>query len=130
MFVSLVTPGMVNTDLSRWLPLWQRVMVYPLLPWFLRSPSQGAESVVQVALSPALKGVTGKFLDGKEPLHIAIASSEASHSKEISSALWAESLRLVQAIDSYLDDEDSRIAAGAGNLSLNEHKLLDHRSQL
>ena len=121
MLASIVTPGMVNTDLSRWLPLWQRVLVYPILPWVLRSPSKGAESVVQVALSPVLNGVTGKFLDGKEPLHRAIASSEASHSKEISSALWAESLRLVQAIDRYLDDEDTKIAAGAGSLSLNEH---------
>ena len=108
---------MVNTDLSRWLPLWQRLLVYPVLPWILRSPSQGAESVMQVALSPALNGVTGKFLEGKAPpLHRPIASSEASHSTEISSALWAESLRLVEAIDRHLDEEDAQIAADIGIL--------------
>lgn len=113
-----MTPGMVNTDLSRWMPLWQRVLAYPVLPWILRSPRQGAESVVQVAISPALNGLTGLFLDGKEPLHRPIASSDASHSKEISSALWAESLRLVEAIDRHLDEEDARIAADAGILKL------------
>ena len=110
-FCFKVTPGMVNTNLSRWLPTWQRFALAPILPLVLRSPNQGAEAVVRVATSPALKGISGRFFDEKET---PFDSSAASQSKEIASSLWEESVRLIRSIEREIEEEDRLSAISNG----------------
>jgi len=45
-----VTPGMVNTDLSRSYSSWFLMLTLPLRSLLLRSPTQGAESIVHCAV--------------------------------------------------------------------------------
>jgi NAD(P)-dependent dehydrogenase (short-subunit alcohol dehydrogenase family) len=56
-----VSPGMVNTSLSRFLSPPQRLLALLLQPLLLRSPAKGAESVLY-ALSAPEKDVAGQYL--------------------------------------------------------------------
>jgi len=44
--INTVTPGIVYTDLGRWAPYWQRFLGAPLMHTFLRTPKEGAASVI------------------------------------------------------------------------------------
>jgi len=50
--INTVTPGVVNTELSRNSPWWLLYLTYPLRALLLRSPAQGADAVVHAAVSP------------------------------------------------------------------------------
>jgi NAD(P)-dependent dehydrogenase (short-subunit alcohol dehydrogenase family) len=95
--INTVTPGIVYTDLGRWAPLWSRVLAAPIMHTFLRTPMQGAASVIHASISEDVKQKSGVFLyDGKEilPSSLArsVATAEAVHKetlsifKEVSSA--------------------------------------------
>jgi NAD(P)-dependent dehydrogenase (short-subunit alcohol dehydrogenase family) len=91
--VNAVTPGMVNTDLSRFMPWWQRALSFPLRSLILRSPEKGAETVVYASTSPDLTGISGKYLGDCK----IIEASVQSQSKELARAVIAESQRIVDA---------------------------------
>jgi len=57
-----VTPGMVNTELGRVAPLWLQYLSFPLRRYFLRTPEQGAESVLYAATSDDIRGISGAFI--------------------------------------------------------------------
>ena len=81
---------MVRTNLGRFAPLWQRILLFPL-SFLLRSPEKGAETIVFMAEAESLKGVSGKyFYDCKE-----IEPSERAKSESLASSVWTESLKLV-----------------------------------
>ena len=44
-----VTPGVVNTNLNRFLPWWQRTLLSPLMAAVLRTPDQGAAPLIALA---------------------------------------------------------------------------------
>lgn len=67
--VNCVHPGIVDTD------LYQMVLWSPLISGlFFRTPTEGAETILYAALSPAMEGVSGCYL---EDCSLANPSSEA-----------------------------------------------------
>jgi NAD(P)-dependent dehydrogenase (short-subunit alcohol dehydrogenase family) len=90
--VNAVDPGGVATDFARnngWVP-WLRHRISLLRSRQYRTPAQGAETIVRLALSEDLAGVTGKyFKDRKEQ-----GSSELSYDLAVQDRLWALSAEL------------------------------------
>jgi retinol dehydrogenase 14 len=58
---------------------------------FLRTPEQGAQTLIYLATSPQVAGVTGNYYDDKEP----VEPSEQARDDEAASRLWGESCKLV-----------------------------------
>jgi len=90
--VNAVDPGSVATHFARnngWLP-WLKHRLYYRLKGQLRTPAQGAETIVYLASSEDVRGKTGKyFRDGKEN-----RSSVISYDRTVQEALWASSVEL------------------------------------
>jgi retinol dehydrogenase-14 len=64
--------------------------VFRRLGFVMRSPQKGAETVIWLATSPDVEGVTGKyFLDKKE-----IRSSKISYDVDVARRLWQISAEL------------------------------------
>jgi len=87
-----VDPGGVATHLGRnnGFTSWMRHIGYHALKRELVSPTRGAETVVYLASSPEVDGVTGKsFYRNREA-----PSSPVSHDQDIATRLWDLSLRL------------------------------------
>lgn len=89
-------PGMVRTGFGRdgwgvWGLLWDR-----LAPKV--SPSEGADTVVYLALEPGLAGTTGRYFYRRRP----VRSSAASYDVEAQERLWEVSEALVAAAGIHL----------------------------
>ena len=84
-------PGVVATRLAKDAALWLRIL-WPLMSPMLLSPEKGAETVVYLASSPDVEGVTGKYFVEKTP----VTSSAESHSEEVAKRLWDISAELVK----------------------------------
>lgn len=99
-----VTPGMVNTNLNRFLPWWQRVLIAPVLPLLLKTADQGARPVITLAsaedtnarsMNGGFYGVgTGTDTDAL----LALSPSAAAQSPALARAVWEYSEILVQHI--------------------------------
>jgi NAD(P)-dependent dehydrogenase (short-subunit alcohol dehydrogenase family) len=90
--VNAVDPGGVATNFARNNGLWHWVKhrIYYLKKRQLLTPAQGAETVVYLASSDDVMGITGRyFVDKKER-----RSSELSYDRAIQEDLWASSVRL------------------------------------
>jgi NAD(P)-dependent dehydrogenase (short-subunit alcohol dehydrogenase family) len=91
--VNAVHPGLVATDIWKgdgwWSPLAD--LLDPLFKLLVRSPEKGAETVVYLAASPEVAGVSGKYFFDQEP----VRSSPASYDEETARRLWAVSAELV-----------------------------------
>lgn len=86
-----VTPGMVNTDLGRIAPLWLQYLSWPLRHFLLRTPEQGAESVLYAATSPDMRGISGVFIgDCKE-----IKPSKLASDPQFSRQVYEETERVI-----------------------------------
>jgi len=90
--VNAVDPGGVATNFARnngWTH-WLKHRLYYLRKGKLLTPAQGAETVVYLASSDEVKGVTGRyFMDKKEK-----RSSDISYDKAMQEKLWAFSVEL------------------------------------
>jgi len=89
---SAVDPGCVATNFARnnGLVPWLKHRLYYLLKGQLRTPAQGAETIVYLATSDEVEGMTGKyFMDKKE-----MRSSDISYAGAVRESLWASSVRL------------------------------------
>lgn len=89
--VNACHPGVVNTALleggfDRWWTRW----LWPIARRFTVTPEEGAETVLHLATSPEVEGVTGKYFKRKAPAN----SSLISHDATIGARLWNVSLRL------------------------------------
>ncbi len=84
-------PGVVATTLAKDAALWLRIL-WPLMSPMLLSPEKGAETVIYLASSPDVEGVTGKYFVEKTP----VKTSEESYNKEVASRLWDASAELVK----------------------------------
>ena len=85
--VSLCTPGMVNTELSRFAPAWLRFLSAPLRWAALRTPAAGADTPAWLCASDDAEAAGangGYFYDRKR-----IAASAAACSEDNARALWA-----------------------------------------
>lgn len=84
--IYIVSPGVVNTNLNRFLPLWLRTLIAPLQYLILRSPDQGAETPFWAAISddPLVLQGHGQYFKDLKP-H---CSSETSRSTELQDKVW------------------------------------------
>ena len=88
--VNAVHPGGVATD------LWKTnfPVVGPALKWvtglFALTPEQGADTVIYLASSPEVDGISGKYFANREP----IPSSDESYDEEVAGRLWRVSMSL------------------------------------
>jgi NAD(P)-dependent dehydrogenase (short-subunit alcohol dehydrogenase family) len=94
MVSNAVNPGGVATSLGRnnGLLSWSRHLLYYALKRELISPKRAAETLVYLALDPAVEGISGKYFYMKRQ----IESSPASHDLSAAANLWALSLRLTR----------------------------------
>jgi len=88
--VNALHPGFVNTNFAREGNSPLRFLM-PLMQLFARSPEEGAETVIYLASSPEVKGVTGKYYKDKEP----VKSSPTSYQSEPAEKLWERSEEIV-----------------------------------
>lgn len=84
-------PGLVESDLlkggfDRWWLKW----LWPIATRFMITPEEGATTVLHLAASPAVEGVTGKYFKKMR----AATSSLLSHDAVVGARLWNISLRL------------------------------------
>ncbi len=84
-------PGVVATNIAKEAVLWLR-LAWTLLRPVLLSPDQGAETVIYLASSPELEGVTGKYFIKKTQ----VTSSPESHNRDVARRLWQVSTELTR----------------------------------
>jgi len=63
--VNVVSPGIVNTELARYLPAWAYYLSYPVRALLLRSPEHGAQSVLFAAVATRSRlgpGIEDRFV--------------------------------------------------------------------
>lgn len=94
----LISPGMVNTSLPRFMPLWKRVLSYPLRVTLLKSPEQAAETVLFAATSPNAQA--GKYYRTNrkdvEEIQDTDRCSEAAKSPEIGRHILEATFRVLE----------------------------------
>jgi NAD(P)-dependent dehydrogenase (short-subunit alcohol dehydrogenase family) len=89
--VNALHPGHVATDIwktnfSIFGPALKRVM-----SWFSLTPAQGADTLIFLATSPQVAGVTGRYFIRRE----AVTSSAASYDEDLARRLWQVSAGIV-----------------------------------
>ena len=88
--VNCLHPGFVRTNLGRDNgPLF---FFFKLATIFAVSPEKGAETVIHLASSPEVSGVTGKYFEDKKE----VRSSDESYDVETARRLWQVSEELTQ----------------------------------
>lgn len=91
--VNAVHPGFVDTGFYSYLPKVVRRLFKPILSLIAKSPEEGAETLVHLAVSPEVADVTGTYwVDGEER-----RSSIPSYDLEAQARLWDVTLRMVGA---------------------------------
>jgi NAD(P)-dependent dehydrogenase (short-subunit alcohol dehydrogenase family) len=84
-------PGSVDTNIWSGAPLWAKPIIQILLRPFFISAEKGGERIVQLAASPELEGVTGKYFEDGKVVDPAPLAREAS----LATRLWDVSARMV-----------------------------------
>jgi len=90
--VNTVDPGCVATNFARnnGLISWLKHIVYYLTKGNLLTPEQGCETVIYLATSPEVEGVTGKYFKDKKETK----SSSISYDSNIAKKLWETSEKI------------------------------------
>jgi NAD(P)-dependent dehydrogenase (short-subunit alcohol dehydrogenase family) len=84
-------PGMTNTSFSAEDPARAMAPVVFVIRPFMKSPKKGAETVVYLASSSAVEGVTGSYYANRR----AKKSNDSSYDAEVTARLWRVSADLV-----------------------------------
>jgi NAD(P)-dependent dehydrogenase (short-subunit alcohol dehydrogenase family) len=84
-------PGAVATNIWSGAPLWAKPLIQILFRPFLISAEEGAKRIVQLAASPELEGVTGKYFEEGKP----VAPAPAAQDRALAERLWKVSAGLV-----------------------------------
>ncbi|KAL9642356.1 hypothetical protein ABK040_007354 [Willaertia magna] len=83
-------PGVVDTNLSRYLPKWMVLLANPLMSYFVKTPLYGAQTTLYCALAPDDKLTPGGYYsDCKEK-----ESTAFTHRVELQDRLWDVSMEL------------------------------------
>ncbi|MGD2246604.1 MAG: SDR family oxidoreductase [Candidatus Aminicenantes bacterium] len=91
--VNAVHPGFVDTNFAREGQSPLRFLIL-LTQLFAQSPEKGAETVIYLASSPEVAGVTGKYFKDKEP----VASSPEGYNRQAATRLWELSAAMTDLI--------------------------------
>ncbi|UCH62679.1 MAG: SDR family oxidoreductase [Fidelibacterota bacterium] len=82
--VNCLEPGMVVSDFGREYTGFKGLMTNKLWRPFMHSPEKGADTVIYLASSPEVEGVTGKYFTKRR----VVRSSRASNDAILASRLW------------------------------------------
>lgn len=82
-------PGAVNTNFGKNNRGFMTLLFRAFKP-FMRTPEQGADTLVYLAASPDVEGMTGKYLSDRKVM----ASSEESYDEDLRKRLWEASEEL------------------------------------
>ena len=88
--VNALHPGFVRTNFARNNGRFSRLLV-PIFQLAAISPEKGAETMVYLASSPEVAGVSGSYFDKKK----AVRSAEASYDEAVARQLWEVSAQMV-----------------------------------
>ncbi len=94
MTANVLHPGVVATSFGHNNPGFFRVALKLLQRFTGLTPEQGADTIIYLASSPEVEGVTGKYWVKRK----AIPSSTASYNVETAKRLWEVSEALVNAV--------------------------------
>lgn len=84
-------PGAVATELGRHHPYWLQVVLQPFVFLLTKSPKEGAQTSIHLAVSKELEGVSGLyFADCKERI-----PAKSAQDDEVAKKLWEVSAKLV-----------------------------------
>ena len=90
-----VHPGSVDTNIWTGTPRWAKPFIaLALRPWFL-TPEAGGATIVQLAASADLDGVTGRFFEKQQP----VAPSPVARDEATARRLWQVSSKLAGLAD-------------------------------
>jgi retinol dehydrogenase 14 len=87
--VNCVHPGLVRTNFGKDLSGFFKGVILLMKP-FMRKSEKGAETVVWLASSPNVEGITGKYFTDKKE----IKSNEISYDQEVAKQLWLVSEKM------------------------------------
>lgn len=87
--VNAMTPGMVATNIWSHSGIFARFINLPIR-WFGQTSEEGARTIVYLASSPEVEGVTGRFFVNQRPM----PSSPESRSDEKARRLWEVSAQM------------------------------------
>jgi NAD(P)-dependent dehydrogenase (short-subunit alcohol dehydrogenase family) len=82
-------PGMVRTNFTRDFRGFYRLMAFLWRP-FMRTPAEGADTIIYLASSPEMDGVTGGYFKDRRR----IKSSDTSYDSHVARRLWNLSVML------------------------------------
>ena len=84
-------PGTVDTELTCHFPNWNQMFLNPIYSYFTKTPSEGAQTSIHLAVSEELHRVTGQYFadcDLRMP-------AEAAQDDQAARKLWDVSAKLV-----------------------------------
>src|SRR4051812_11539568 len=84
-------PGSVATNIWSGAPLWAKPLIQILLRPFMLSPAEGGQTIVQLAASPELEGVTGKYFEKG----VAVPPAPLAQDEALARRLWDVSAAMV-----------------------------------
>lgn len=92
--VNCMTPGFVATGIGKNNGVLVRLALWPLHRLGAQTPEEGARTVIYLAASPEVEGISGKYFIAEKP----VPSSPASYDEEIARRLWEASEALVRSV--------------------------------
>jgi NAD(P)-dependent dehydrogenase (short-subunit alcohol dehydrogenase family) len=84
-------PGVVATNIWSGAPTWAKPLLQILYRPFMISPAEGGATIVQLAASPELEGVTGKYFEEQ----VAVAPAPLAQDADLAKRLWEVSAAMV-----------------------------------
>ncbi|KAL9972631.1 hypothetical protein ACROYT_G018977 [Oculina patagonica] len=87
---NVLHPGVVNTDLFQYIHWTMRIPQNVLAYFFFKTPKQGADNSIYVALSPELEGIGGRYFVNCQSTQ----SSDESYREDVQKRLWKVSCEL------------------------------------
>ncbi|XP_024937928.1 retinol dehydrogenase 13 isoform X5 [Cephus cinctus] len=89
--VNAVHPGIVDTEITRYMSFYNSILsaifVRPLVWPFIKSPLQGAQTIIYAAVEPQLKDVSGKYFSDCKETDV----SEEAKDEKLAKWLWMTS---------------------------------------
>lgn len=89
--VNSLHPGIVQTDLGRHMQSWLRPIYRKVLAPIYKTPWEGAQTQIRLAVDPDLEKVTGKYFSDCE----AVEPSKSASDDNSAEWLWTKSTQLV-----------------------------------
>ncbi|KAF7997158.1 hypothetical protein HCN44_005435 [Aphidius gifuensis] len=89
--VNAVHPGLVDTEIARHMPFFNSligsILIRPLFWLFIKTPKQGAQTILHAALDPSLNNISGVYLSNFKITE----ESEAARDEVVAAWLWKTS---------------------------------------